>query len=138
MDDVREIRQMSSVEVQQVRNGIQVLARLLSEVLAHRLVGLPSVCDGLVQAHRIGLLVQLKGLRKEFEGLSHFLILFLKPRHLLACELVDGGVHGDDVLVHLFGEGLESFDLAFDFLQVQRNGRRANGDNGGKRKRLDP
>lgn len=127
MDDVRKVGQVSSVEVQQVRNGIQVLARLLSEILPYRLVGLASVGDGLVQARRVGLLVQLECLPQEFEGLSHFLILLLEPCHLLAGELVDGGVHNDDVLIHPLGEGLEAFDFALDLLEVQRDIRRTDG-----------
>lgn len=51
VDDVRKIGQVSSVEVQQVRNGIQVLARLLGKILSYGLVGLASVGDGFVQAN---------------------------------------------------------------------------------------
>ena len=125
MDDVREIVQVSSVQVQQVRNGIQVLTRLLGEILSYRLVGLPGVRDGPVQADRVGLLVQLERLGQELEGLSHLLVLLLEARDLFARELVDGGVDHDNVLVHPLGEGLEAFHFALHILEVQRNGRRA-------------
>ncbi|TNN86320.1 hypothetical protein EYF80_003405 [Liparis tanakae] len=125
----REVGQVSSIEVQQVRNGSQVLARLLSEILSHRLVGLAGVGDGSVQARRVALLVHLERLPKEGEGLSDFLVLLLKPRHLLASELADGGVHDHDVLVHPLGEGLEAFDLALYFLEVQRDSGRAADNN---------
>lgn len=127
MDDVGEVGQVSSVEVQQVGDGIQVLARLLGEILSDGLVGVAGVRDGFVQAGGVLLLVQLEGLAQQLEGLTHFLVLLLEAGHLLASELVDGGVHDHAVLVHPLGEGLEGFDLALHFLEVERDGRRAEG-----------
>lgn len=118
MDDVREVIQVSSVEVQQVRDGAKVLAWLLCKVVPDGLVGLASVSQGLVEASRIGLLVQLKGLRQQLEGLAHFLVLLLEARRLLAGKLVDGGVDNHNVLVHPLGEGLEALDLALHLLKV--------------------
>lgn len=119
MDDVRKIGQVSSVEVQQVRNGIQVLSRLLSKILSYGLIGLTSVGNGFVQAHRVCLLVQLECLGQEFEGLSDLLILLLEPCCLFASKLIDGGVYDDTVLIHLLCESLEAFDFALHFLEVQ-------------------
>lgn len=119
MDDVREVGHVSSVEVKEVRYGIQVLTWLFSKIVSYSFVGFTRVRDGLVQTCGIGLLVHVERLGQDFERLSHFLVLLLETCHLFTGELVNGGVDDHDVLIHLFGEGLEAFDFALHFLEIQ-------------------
>ena len=101
------------------------MAGLLGEVFPDGFVGLPGVGQGLVQASGVDLLVHLKGLAQQPEGLAHALVLLLKAGDLLAGELVDGGVHHHYVLVQPLGEGLEAVDLALHLLEVQGGDGRA-------------
>lgn len=121
MKDVGEIGQVSSVHVQQVRDRVQVLVRLLCKVISNPLVCLSSVGDCSVEPHGVGLLIQLKSLRQEFEGLPDLVVLLLEPGHLLAGELIYGRIHDHNVVIQFLGEGLEAIDLVLDLLKVQRN-----------------
>ncbi|OWJ99161.1 hypothetical protein Celaphus_00009757 [Cervus elaphus hippelaphus] len=62
VDDVGEVGQVALIQRQQVHDRVQVLPGLLGEQLADGVIGISGEGDGLVQAGREGLLVQLKGL----------------------------------------------------------------------------